>query len=464
MHFCFQGKFDQKDGVRDNTQCLEIFLPMIDPHLLEEHPEKVREAIRLKGASVPFDELRALFEERRKLLQEVEAKRKEKNTLAKQLGGVSEEERASLLQRASAVKQELAQQEQRLQEVQRRFHELLLQVPNIPLDDVPHGKDEEENVVLRQWGEKPSFSFQPREHWEIAEKLGMLDMERAAKIAGSRFFYLKGDLVRLWWGMLQMAMDVLTDREYLRAVIQERGLSVPDTPFLPVLPPVMMRPEVMRRMARLDPEEMYQLERDNLVLIGSAEHSLGSLYMDEILEEDMLPLRLVGFSVAFRREAGSHGKDMKGMLRVHQFEKMEMESFTLPEQGREEQELLVALQERLMQELELPYQVVAVCTGDMGFPDARQIDIEVWMPGQGTYRETHSADYIGDFQARRLQTRMRRSDGKKVLVHMNDATVFSQRPLIAILENFQQEDGTVRLPKALQERTGLTLLKPLSRN
>ena len=218
----------------------------------------------------------------------------------------------------------------------------------------------------------------------------------------------------------------------------------------------MIRPEIYQKMGRLEPkEDKYHLEEDDLWLIGSAEHTLGPIHMNDVLKEEELPIRYIGYSTAFRREAGSYGKDVKGILRMHQFDKLEMETFTTPENGIQEQNLLVAVQEHLMQEFEIPYHVMAVCTGDMGGPDVRQIDIEAWMPGQKTYRETHSADFMGDFQARRLNIRVKRKTGENEYVFMNDATTFAiGRALIAIMENGQQKDGSIVLPKLLQKYLG----------
>ena len=238
----------------------------------------------------------------------------------------------------------------------------------------------------------------------------------------------------------------------MESIAKEKNISVSLGAFTPMIPPMFIKPAVQNRMARfMTPEEHYMFPNDDLMLIGSAEHTIGPIYMDKILEEKDLPLRYVGYSSAFRREAGSHGKDTKGIIRQHQFDKLEMETFCLPEQSMQEQEFLVAIQEHIMQSLKLPYQVVAVCTGDMGFPDYRQIDIETWMPGQQRYRETHSADLTGSFQSRRLNTRVRRADGKIEPLHMNDATAVAMgRMLVAIMENYQQADGSIKIPEVLR--------------
>ena len=341
--------------------------------------------------------------------------------------------------------------------------QLLVTIPNVPLADVPIGKDESDNVVLRECGDKPAFSFTPKSHWDIGRALGSIDSERGVKVAGSRFTFLKGDIVKLQFAIIQFVLDVVTDTQKLNSIAKGANLSVSTKPFIPVLPPVMVKPDMLFGMARLDPrEDKFFLEQDELFLAGSAEHALGAMHADEILDQDDLPLRYIGYSTAFRREAGSYGKDTKGILRQHQFDKMEFESFTAPEDSRNEQDFLVAIQEYLIQQLAMPYRVVAICTGDMGDPDARQIDIEMWMPGQNTYRETHSADLTGAYQSRRLGIRMRPSGGKGQLdyVHMNDATVFAMgRLLIALMENYQQEDGTVTVPEVLQQYTKVRCIR-----
>jgi seryl-tRNA synthetase len=253
-----------------------------------------------------------------------------------------------------------------------------------------------------------------------------------------------------------MCLDILTNEETLQGIANEIGSSVKVKSFIPVIPPVFIRPVVQVKMARfMAPEDHYMFPNDDLMLIGSAEHTLGSQHMNHIFNESDLPIRYAGYSTAFRREAGTYGKDTNGILRQHQFDKLEMEVFSLPEVSIPEQDFLVAIQEYVLRKLGLAYQVVSVCTGDMGFPDYRQIDIETWMPGQNKYRETHSSDHTGGFQARRLNTRVKRSDGKIEPVHMNDATVVAiGRTLIAIIENYQQEDGSIKIPEVLQKYMG----------
>jgi len=331
-------------------------------------------------------------------------------------------------------------------------------VPNIPSADTPVGNDEEDNQVIRQWGEKPQFSFEPKAHWDLGKDLGIIDSERAAEVSGSRFTYIKGDLARLQFALVQFALDTVTNEETLKVIADEAELEVSTKPFIPVVPPVMVKPAVLNRMARLEPrEDRYYIEQDDVFLAGSAEHTLGPIHMDEIIDADQLPLRYLGYATSFRREAGSYGKDTKGILRQHQFDKMEMESFTTPEDSLREQNFFVAIQEYMMRKLNVPYQVVQICTGDMGLPDYRQIDIESWMPGQDTYRETHTSDLMTSYQPRRLNTRYKAADGKPEFVHMNDATLFAiGRTLIAIMENYQQADGSIAVPDVLKPYMGNT--------
>lgn len=354
------------------------------------------------------------------------------------------------------LKQELAKVQVELDSVNKDFMRLMLLIPNIPSADTPIGNDENDNQILREWGEKPEFNFTPKEHFEIGDNLGIIDKERAANVSGARFAYIKGDLALLQFALIQFAFDTVTTEDTLKVIIEEAGLDVSSKPFVPVVPPAMVKPEVLNRMGRLEPkEDRYYLQEDDLYLAGSAEHALGPMHMDEVFTENEMPVRYLGYSTSFRREAGTYGKDTKGILRMHQFDKLEMETFCLPEVSRQEQDLLVAIQEYMMRRLKIPYQVISVSTGDMGKPDHRQIDINSWMPGQDTYRETHTSDLMTSFQSRRLNIKVARNDGKKELVHMNDATLFAiGRTLIAIIENYQQEDGTIRIPDVLQKYMG----------
>ena len=431
---------------------------MLDIKFIRENPEKVKEAARNKRAKVDIDAALMLDTEHREVLQKLEVLRAQQNKKSKEAQGGSEE-----LKKLKADIQGLEKQEVKLKA---ELERMLLLVPNIPLEMVPVGKDESENVVVREVGKKNQFDFTPKDYLTIAEKLDIIDIERASKVSGSRFGYLKREAALLEFALVQYTFRALGDASILKKIIESNSAlaGIEPTPFIPVVPPVMIKPDVMRKMARLEPaEERYHIPADDLYLVGSAEHTLGSMHMDETFAEKDLPRRYIGFSTAFRREAGSYGKDTKGILRVHQFDKLEVESFCLPELSRKEHEFIVACQEYLMQGLGIPYRVVEICTGDMGGPDARQIDLEAWMPGQnsGEYRETHTADLMGDYQARRLRTKVKRTGGKTEFVHMVDATAFAiGRTLIALIENRQTKDGGFKVPEALWPYVPFQEVKP----
>lgn len=434
---------------------------MLDIKFIRENKDIVKEGAKKKHIDVDIDNLLSVDKHRLELLSRVEFLRGEQNKVSVSMGGtLTEVARAQLIEEMRLVKDELKEKEEELRETIASWQTLMLKIPNIPSVDTPDGPDETGNKVLRQWGEKPEFSFTPKEHFELGKALGIIDTETASEVASSRFAYLKGDLVLLQFALIQMCLEILTNKEKLTAIASSIGTSISSKEFIPVIPPVFIRPLVQVKMARyMAPEDHYFFPNDDLMLIGSAEHTLGSMHMNKIFEESELPIRYAGYSTAFRREAGTAGKDTNGILRQHQFDKLEMEVFSLPENGIQEQNFLVAIQEYILQTLKLPYQVVAICTGDMGFPDTRQIDIETWMPGQNKYRETHSSDLIGGFQSRRLNTRVRRKDGKIEPVHMNDATVIALgRTLIAIIENYQQADGTIKIPEVLQKYLGKEII------
>lgn len=425
---------------------------MLDIKFIRENTDRVKKAVEAKRLdSFLVDEALELDEAWKKILQEVEALRSERNKAAE----------AKDIEKGKEIKEKLKDLEPQLKETEGKFNQAILQIPNLVADDVPVGKDESENKVVRQWGKLPKFDFKPKDHVEIGESLDIIDVKRASEIVGARFAYLKGDGALLEFALIQFALSVLTDENLLKGIADKVEKGYTPKPFVPVVPPVMIREEVFEKMARLHPkEERYFIPTDNLFLIGSAEHTLGPMHMNEVLNEKDLPIRYVGFSTSFRREAGSYGKDTKGILRVHQFDKLEMESFTTSGNGPKEQDFFVAIQEYLMQKLKLPYQVIAICTGDTGAPDYRQIDINTWLPGQGEYRETHTSDYMTDYQARRLNTKYNTKDGSK-FVHMNDATAFAiGRTIIAILENYQQKDGSVSIPEVLRKYMGKDKITP----
>lgn len=415
---------------------------MLDIKFIKDNKDIVQTACKNKNRDVNIDELLSLFDKRRELRTKLDELNQQRNEAQKNRD----------VELGQKLKQESETLEENFKEADKAYIALMLRVPNIPSPDTPIGKDETENRIMRQWGEKRTFLFKPKEHFELGADLDILDIETAGEVAGSRFAYLKGDLALLQFALIQFCLETLVTKEKLEKIAKDANLSVNVNAFIPVIPPVFVKPAVQNRMARfLTPEEHYMFPGDDLMLVGSAEHTLGPMHMDEVFEEKDLPVRYAGYSTAFRREAGSYGKDTKGILRVHQFDKLEAEVFSLPENSLFEQDFLVAIQEYILKSLKLPFQVVAVCTGDMGFPDYRQIDIETWMPGQDKYRETHSADCIAGFQPRRLNTRVKRSDGRFEQVHMNDATIVAVgRTLIAIMENYQNEDGSIDIPEVLR--------------
>lgn len=425
---------------------------MLDIAYIRENTEVVKKACTDKGARVDIDRLLELDDQRRVLLTEIENLRQERNKLAQKAksakGGKPSQKD---IDRGREIKEKLQKTETEYEKVASKWRGLLLAVPNVPLPSVPVGSSEDDNVVTKEWGDRPEFDFNPKNHWQLGEDLDLIDKERAAKVAGSRFAYIKGGLAELQFALIQLAIQVTTDTELLKKLIMDNDLDLDPKPFVPILPPALVRTKPYEATARLNAEEVtYKLADDDLWLNASAEHSLCNMYMDEILDEAELPIRYIGYATSFRREAGTYGKDTEGIVRMHQFNKVEMEVFSTRETGEQEHRLLVAIQEHLMQCLGLPYRVLNKCTADIGGPNASGIDIDSWLPGQGRYIETHTADYMTDYQARRLNTRYKKPDGTIELVHTNDATVFSQRPMIAIMENYQQADGSIRVPDILK--------------
>lgn len=429
---------------------------MLDINYIRTNPDRVKEFSRQKGYTVDIDTILRLDERRRSLTSAIDKLREERNDLARSMKS-SKKPSPETIATGRRIKDELAKLEEELGYVNTDYTILLKQVPNAPTDDVPVGETEDENVVSEIIGEPPKFNFQPKNHWEIGQARGWIDKERAAKVAGSRFAYLMGDLVKLQMAIIQFTIDTLTDEAQIKQIIKDAKLTdLSAKPFTPVLPPLMIKTEPYDAMDRLQPsEDRYKIEGDELWLQGSAEHVLGSMHADEIFAEADMPVRYLGYATSFRQEAGSYGKDMEGILRMHQFDKLELESFTTKETSLSEHLFFVAIQKHLLKSLDLPFRVLTKCTADIGKPNARGIDMEVWLPGQGKYRETHTADHMTDYQARRLKTRVRRDSGEVELIHTNDATAFALgRTMIAIIENNQTEDMKVNIPAVLQKYIG----------
>lgn len=427
---------------------------MLDIRFIRENTNLVQENAKNKGVDVSISKLLELDSKCRILQSEVEELRAKRNeNVSKTKGSKPTPE---IITEGKRIKEQLAEIEPSLNKIEAEFTSLLKKIPNMAASDVPVGLTEDENVVTEVIGEPTKFDFEPKNHADIANARGWLDKERAAKVTGSRFAYIKGDMVKLQMAIVQFVVNTLSDDEKIAEIAKKANLNVSLKPFTPVLPPLMIRTEMYDAMDRLEPrDDRYKLEGDDLWLQGSAEHVLGSMYAGEIIDESELPIRYLGYATSFRREAGTYGKDMEGILRMHQFDKLEMESFTTAEAGSDEHQLFVAIQKYLLEQLELPYQVIQKCTFDIGKPNSRGVDMETWLPGQNKYRETHTADYMTDYQSRRLNTRVRRTTGDLELVHTNDATAFALgRIMIAIIENYQMADGKINVPKVLQNYLG----------
>lgn len=420
---------------------------MLDINALRKNPEEVKGGLKKKNVDVKLvDKFLRLDEEWRGKTTVIDQLKGEQNALSKELSTTKSED---VVSKAQLLKKRIADISVERDELEKKRDEILSRLPNIPFTDVPVAPNASGNKVLREVGGKRTFDFEPKDYMALAEALGLIDVKKAAEISGSRFGYLFREAALMEFGLLRLAFDTLLENY-----------------FIPVVPPVMIKPQIFKNMGKgkfIEAGDAFYVPEDELYLVGSAEHTMGPFHMNEIFEEKNLPRRYVGFSTCFRREAGTYGKDTKGILRVHQFDKVEMFSFAHPEHSEEEHLFLLSMQEKLMQKLELPYRVVEICTGDMGWTDARQFDVETWMPGQNEYRETHSCSNTTDFQSRGMNTKYRTKEKKKELVHMLNATAFAiGRTLIAIIENYQTKDGTIHIPKALQSYVGKTEIVSLS--
>ena len=417
---------------------------MIDVRLLRDETDRVADALARRGyARHQVDELIELDRRRRELIAEVDNARNEQKTASRKIGQASPEERPDLIKEAGFLKDRVAELEEDLAAAEAAFDEGFARVPNLPHPSAPDG-EEGEGVVRETVGEKPTFDFEVRDHVDLLEAADALDLARGAKVAGARFAYLKGPGALLEFALVRYAMDV----------VQAHGHT-------PVVPPVMVREEAMYGTGFLptDEQQIYRTADDDLYLVGTSEVPLAGLHMDEILDEDDLPIRYAGFSTCFRREAGAYGKDTRGIFRVHQFDKVEMFSFVHPERSDEEHERLLAIEKEIMAGLELHYQVVDIPVGDLGASAARKFDIEVWLPGQSSYRELTSCSNTTDYQARRLKARIRREGTDNELVHtLNGTALAVGRTIIALVENHQRADGSVAVPEKLQPYLGTDVL------
>jgi len=417
---------------------------MLDVKMVRTHPDEVRRALERRGEPTSsLDEFLAVEERRRRLLTEVESRRAERRRASddiaavKKAGGDAGEAIAAMRTLGDAIKEH----EAALAETEERLHAMLLALPNIPLADVPDG-GEDDSIVLRHVGEPPQFDFEPKDHLDLGLALDAIDMERGAKVSGSRFAYLKGDLVLLQFALVRYALDVTGAKG-----------------FRPVVPPVLVREEAMYGTGFFptDRAQVYETV-DGDCLVGTSEVPLAAMHMEEFLEADGLPLRYAGYSTCFRREAGAAGRDTRGILRVHQFDKVEMFSFCTPEQSAAEHRVILSAEEEILQGLGIPYRVVNIAAGDLGAPAAQKFDCEAWLPGQQRYRELTSCSNCTDYQARRLNCRIRTEKGPRFVHTLNGTAVAVGRTLIAIMENHQQADGSIVVPEVLRPLLGKDVL------
>jgi seryl-tRNA synthetase len=417
---------------------------MLDPRILKENPESVRDMLKKRNMTdFPLDDLIMLHKRRGELIIKTQELRRKKNLLSETVASKkkSKQDASFELAEMKQVSIEIDQTESEAIQIEEKFNQLIMALPNMLNEEVPVGKDEEENVVVRQNGRTIMPNFSPKDHIDLATSLDLIDLGRAAKVSGSRFYFLRNELVKMNQALANFALDFLSDHNY--TLIQ---------------PPYMIRREPMVGSVILNDFEdvIYKIEGEDLYMIGTSEHAIASMHMDEILEGIKLPIRYAGFSSCFRKEAGAHGRDMKGIFRVHQFEKVEQFIFCRPEESWKEHERMLVLSEEFFKQLGIPYRVMLLCSGDTGKISAKTYDIEAWMAGQNAYREIVSCSNCLDYQARRLRIRFRDKTNEETrIVHtLNSTLVATERTMVAILENFQTPRGTVEVPKVLQKYMG----------
>ncbi|MGI8420036.1 MAG: serine--tRNA ligase [Candidatus Levyibacteriota bacterium] len=410
---------------------------MVDINLIREKPQEIQQAAAAKGATIDIEKILELDNQFQSLQREIQTLREERNTIAKSIKGKPTSEQ---VEKGKKVKEELDKKEQVFQKIESELKALLLTIPNPSKPDVKVGKDDSENEVIKTVGEPREFTFKPKDHLELGESLGIINVKQAALVSGARFDYLLGDGALLEASLRQLAFDTLT----------KEG-------FIPVSPPVLIKQDIMEGLgytAMGESENIFSLDKDGLYLVGTSEQSVVPLHMNDVLQKEDLPRRYVSYSSSFRREAGSYGKDTRGIFRVHQFNKVEMVSFVAEGEDDKEHEYLLSIEEKFFQMLEIPYQVLRICTGDLGFNAARKYDIEAWIPTQGKYREVTSASTVTDFQSRRLNMKYQDGKDRKYLQVLNGTAFSMNRPIVTILENYQQEDGSVVVPDVLRKYMG----------
>ncbi|HJW19678.1 MAG TPA: serine--tRNA ligase [Candidatus Nitrosotalea sp.] len=420
---------------------------MLDPKLLRDSPDKIRNMLEARAVKFPLDELIALDKDRRELIIKTDEFRKKRNEVSLEIARKkkAKEDASGLIDQMQIVSDNLKKLEEDQIIIEEKFTKLSLTLPNMVHESVPIGKDETANKEMKKWGSIPVFDFEVKDHIDLTQSLDLVDLERAAKVSGARFYYLKNQLVRLNQALLQFALDFLSEKNYIPI----------QTPFL------INRGAMEGAIIAQDFEDViYKIENEDLYLIGTSEHAVASMHSDEIIDGKKLPLRYAGISTCFRKEAGAHGRDQKGIFRVHQFEKVEQFVFTRPEDSWSEHEKMLASTEEFYQKIGIPYRIMLLSSGDLGKVSAKTYDLEAWMVGQKNYREIVSCSNCLDFQARRLKIRFRdRTDEQPQYLHsLNSTLVATTRTMVAIIENFQTKDGHIAVPKALQKYVGSSLI------
>jgi len=423
---------------------------MLDLETIRKQPDLIKDRLRLRKEDYVelVDKILEFDGKRRDILKELESLRAERNRLSKEIGKLRSQGQntESTEARVREIREKIERLEDELSEVEGKLKNTMLLLPNLPHEKVPFGKDESENVEIRKWGIPREFDFEPKAHYEIGEILSILDFERGANLAGSRFTVMWGWGAKLERALINFMLDFHTSRGYKEVWV-----------------PHLVKPEILQGTGQLPKfeEEVYKCERDNLYLIPTAEVPLTNLFRDQILEEKDLPIYLTAYTPCYRREAGAYGKDIRGIIRQHQFDKVELVKIVHPEKSDEELEKLTADAEEVLKLLGLPYRVIMLCTGDLGFASAKTYDIEVWFPSQKKYREISSCSNCTDFQARRMNTRFKDSSGKNRFVHtLNGSGLAVGRTLAAILENYQQKDGSVVIPEVLRDYLKADVIRP----
>jgi len=420
---------------------------MLDPKIIKEKPQIIRDMLKARSVEFNFDELIDSDQKRREFILKTDELRKKKNQIASTISQKkkSGEDTSDILAEMKNISEELAKLEASQEEIEKKYSSLALTIPNLIHESVPIGKDETANREIKKWGKIPEFDFKISDHIDISENLDLVDLERAAKVAGARFYYLKNDLVRLNQSLIHYALDFLAEKNY--SLIQ---------------PPYMINRQSMEGAIIADDfeEVIYKIENEDLYMIGTSEHAMAAMHSDEIIEGKDLPLRYAGVSPCFRKEAGAHGRDQKGIFRVHQFDKIEQFVFARPEESWKEHERMLSVAEDFYQNLEIPYKVMLLSSGDMGKVSAKTYDIEAWMAGQNTYREIVSCSNCLDYQARRLKIRFREKTNEETqyLHTLNSTLVATSRVLVSIMENFQTKDGHIVVPKVLQKYMGKNII------